>query len=167
MPCVVSRIFLAGAMLAGLSAPALALQPGAAAPNLELAADSGPFQLEAYRGKLVYLDFWASWCGPCKQSFPWMNAMQAKYADKGLVVVAVNVDTARADAERFLKAVPAQFKIAYDPKGQAAQQYAIKGMPSSILIGRDGKVLSVHAGFNPGAREQLERALEAALGGQP
>jgi thiol-disulfide isomerase/thioredoxin len=157
--------WLTAAMLAAASARALAVQPENVAPPVVLPSDGGDFHLDAYRGKVVYLDFWASWCGPCKQSFPWMNEMQAKYADKGLVVVAVNVDAMREDAVKFLKAVPARFKIAYDPKGQVAQQYAIKGMPSSFLIGRDGKVRSTHTGFNAHAHEQLERALDEAIGG--
>jgi thiol-disulfide isomerase/thioredoxin len=164
MRCFIS--WLAAASLCACCAQALAVQPGSPAPSVVLPADGGEFRLDAYRGKVVYLDFWASWCGPCKQSFPWMNAIQSKYADKGLVIVAVNVDNSRDDALRFLKQVPAQFKIAYDPKGEVAQQYAIKGMPSSFLIGRDGKVLSLHTGFNSGSREQLERAVEQALGGQ-
>jgi thiol-disulfide isomerase/thioredoxin len=158
--------WLAAACLFACCVPALAVQPGSAAPVVVLPADGGEFHLDAYRGKVVYLDFWASWCGPCQQSFPFMNALQSKYADKGLVVVAVNVDTARDDALRFLKQVPAQFKVAYDPKGQAAQQYALKGMPSSFLIGRDGKLLSLHTGFNNNAREQIEHAVEQATGGQ-
>jgi thiol-disulfide isomerase/thioredoxin len=158
--------WLAAASLSAACAPALAVQPGSVAPPVVLPSDSGPIDLAAYRGKVVYLDFWASWCGPCQQSFPWMNTIQSKYADKGLVILAVNVDTDRGDALKFLKQVPARFQVAYDPKGQVAQQYAIKGMPSSFLIGRDGKVLSAHTGFNNNAREQLERAVEQALGGQ-
>ena len=161
------QVWLAAAAFAAASVPAFAAQPGSAAPAVALSTDNGEFRLDDARGKVVYLDFWASWCGPCRQSFPWMNAMQAKYGDKGLVIVAVNVDAARADAQQFLKAIPAQVRIAYDPKGQAAQQYAIKGMPSSFLIGRDGKILSAHAGFNPGVREQLEKALAQAVGAQP
>jgi thiol-disulfide isomerase/thioredoxin len=158
--------WLAAASLFVCGAPALAVQPGSAAPDVVLPAEGGEFHLDAYRGKVVYLDFWASWCGPCKQSFPWMNSIQSKYADKGLVIVAINVDTTREDAAKFLQQVPAKFKIAYDPKGEVAKQYAIKGMPSSFLIGRDGKVVSAHTGFNNGSREQLERAVEQALGGQ-
>jgi thiol-disulfide isomerase/thioredoxin len=164
MRCFTS--WLAAASLFSASAPALAVQPGSVAPAVVLPSDGGQIDLAAYRGKVVYLDFWASWCGPCKQSFPWMNTIQSRYADKGLVIVAVNVDPGRDDALAFLRQVPARFKIAYDPKGQVAQQYAIKGMPSSFLIGRDGKVLSTHTGFNANAREQLERAVEQALGGQ-
>src|SRR4051794_39610306 len=119
--------WMAAAILFASCAPAQAVQPGSVAPAVVLPADGGEFHLDAYRGKVVYFDFWASWCGPCKQSFPWMNAMQAKYADKGLVIVAVNVDNAHDDALKFLQQVPARFKIAYDPKGQVAQQYAIKG----------------------------------------
>ncbi|GAB3470266.1 TlpA disulfide reductase family protein [Massilia terrae] len=157
---------LLAASLFACGAPALAVQPGSAAPAVVLPADGGEFHLDAYRGKVVYLDFWASWCGPCKQSFPWMNTIQSKYADKGLAIVAINVDTAHDDALQFLKQVPARFRIAYDPKGEAAKEFAIKGMPSSFLIGRDGKVISMHTGFNNGSREQLERAVEQALGGQ-
>jgi thiol-disulfide isomerase/thioredoxin len=157
--------WMAAAILFASCAPAQAVQPGSVAPAVVLPADGGEFHLDAYRGKVVYLDFWASWCGPCKQSFPWMNAMQAKFADKGLVIVAVNVDNAHDDALKFLQQVPARFKIAYDPKGQVAQQYAIKGMPSSFLIGRDGKVLSLHTGFNNSARDQIEHAVEQAVGG--
>lgn len=164
MRCVTP--WMAAAIVCASCAPALAVQPGSVAPALVLPADDGQIRLDAYRGKVVYLDFWASWCGPCKQSFPFMNALQARYADKGLVIVAVNVDTARDDALKFLAQVPARFRIAYDPRGQVAQQYAIKGMPSSFLIGRDGKVLSAHTGFNNESRDGLERAVEQAVGGQ-
>jgi cytochrome c biogenesis protein CcmG, thiol:disulfide interchange protein DsbE len=162
------RWFISWLAAAGLSvccAPAFAVQPGGPAPAIVLPAEGGEFRLDAYRGKVVYLDFWASWCGPCKQSFPFMNSLQSRYADKGLVIVAVNVDTAREDAQRFLTQVPADFKIAYDPKGEVAKEYAIKGMPSSFLIGRDGKVLSAHTGFNNGSRDQLDLAVQQALGG--
>jgi cytochrome c biogenesis protein CcmG, thiol:disulfide interchange protein DsbE len=157
--------WLAAASLSVWCAPALAVQPGSPAPAIVLPAEGGEFRLDAYRGKVVYLDFWASWCGPCKQSFPFMNSLQSRYADKGLVIVAVNVDTAREDAQRFLKQVPADFKVAYDPKGDVAKEYAIKGMPSSFLIGRDGKVLSAHTGFNYASRDQLDLAVQQALGG--
>src|SRR4051812_16001142 len=85
------------------------------------AADTaGALDLARYRGKVVLVDFWASWCEPCRHSFPWLNAMQAKYADRGLVVIGVNVDRERADADRFLRDVPAKFQIVYDPEGTLA-----------------------------------------------
>ena len=105
--------------------------------------------LSAYKGKVVYLDFWASWCTPCRVSFPWMNDVQQTYGNKGLVVIAVNVDHDRSLADEFLRANYPQFKIVYDPDGKIASKYDFKDMPTSFLIGRDGKIRYVHNGFLP------------------
>jgi len=137
------------------------------APAFDLNGQQGSVKLADYRGKTVYLDFWASWCGPCKQSFPWMSEMQAKYGAHGLQVIAVNLDAKADDARTFLASVPAKFTIAFDPAGTSAQQYRIMGMPSSVLIGPDGKVISVHAGFNQSARAELEHQITTALGVTP
>ena len=146
-----------------LSGAAHALGPGAAAPAFELAGLNGPVNLANYRGQLVYLDFWASWCGPCKRSFPWMNELQARYGGQGLRIIAVNLDEQHADAARFLSATPAQFLVALDPGGATARKYAIKGMPSSVLIGRDGKLILSHTGFNDSDKTALEQQIAAAL----
>lgn len=146
------------------AAPAAALDNNALAPPFSLRGQSAAVTLKQFRGQIVYLDFWASWCGPCKQSFPFMNAMQRKYSSLGLRVVAVNLDEAAADAERFLRAVPAEFTIAFDSGGTSPKQYAIKGMPSSVLIGRDGKILFIHQGFKKTDEAELERAIVEALG---
>ena len=151
-----------------LSASAVAAQAaaevGRAAPAFELAlADGtlvGPHQ---WRGQVVYLDFWASWCGPCRQSFPWMGDLHRRYGPQGLTVVGVNVDTRLADAQAFLKAVPAPFPIVYDAAGKTPRSYAIKAMPTSILIGRDGRVRQIHAGFRPSDTVALEAAIAQAL----
>jgi cytochrome c biogenesis protein CcmG/thiol:disulfide interchange protein DsbE len=103
--------------------------------------------LSAYRGKVVYLDFWASWCAPCRLSFPWMNEIQEARGRDGLVIVAVNVDHDRAAAQEFLEATSPEFRIVYDPDGTIASQFNFKDMPTSLLIGRDGKVRYTHAGF--------------------
>lgn len=89
--------------------------------------------------------------------------MQEKYGPGGLVVVGVNVDQRRPDADRFLAQVPAKFTIAYDPQGSAPKLYAIKGMPSSMLIDREGRVLLAHAGFRDEDRDELEARIRAAL----
>jgi len=146
-----------------ISLPAAALEAGAPAPEFSLAGARGPVNLSAYKGKVVYLDFWASWCGPCRQSFPWMNEMQAKYGAKGLQVVGVNLDAKRADADKFLAEVPASFVLAFDAQGDTPRRYAVKGMPTSLLIGADGKVIQVHAGFREDERKQLEEAIATAL----
>lgn len=144
---------------------ASALDKGAAAPAFDLQGKDGAVQLARYQGKLVYVDFWASWCGPCRQSFPWMNEMQAKYGAKGLQVVGVNLDAKTDEARRFLAETPARFTIAFDPAGATPRAYGIKGMPSSVLIGPDGKVLYEHAGFKEADRAELEQVIKKALGG--
>lgn len=150
-----------------LAPPAHALGAGDPAPALALPTAGGTVALDALRGKLVYVDFWASWCGPCKQSFPWMNEMQAKYGGHGLQVVGIAVDNKRADAEQFLKETPARFTVAFDTQGESPKSYRIKGMPSSYLIAPDGRVLYAHAGFREQDKKELEERIRQALPKKP
>jgi thiol-disulfide isomerase/thioredoxin len=153
------------ALAASFSAlPAYALEKGAPAPQFDLQGLDGAVKLARLQGKVVYVDFWASWCGPCRQSFPWMNEMQAKYGARGLQVVGVNVDANSADARQFLASTPARFAIGFDPQGATPRSYGIKGMPSSVLIGPDGKVLLEHSGFRDADRAELESKIQSALG---
>jgi thiol-disulfide isomerase/thioredoxin len=157
------RHFAAALVLAGLAGAAQAVTPGEAAPDFALQGLHDKVQLSAQRGKLIYLDFWASWCGPCKQSFPWMNELQSRYGGQGLQVLAVNVDANLPDARRFLADVPAQFTVAFDGRGETPRKYAIKGMPTSVLIGPDGRVLFVHSGFRTEDRALIENQINQAL----
>jgi len=136
---------------------------GSTQPVVHASDTAGAFDLQRYRGKVVVVDFWASWCAPCRQSFPWLNEIQSKYADQGLVVIGVNVDREQADAEKFLKDVPAEFKILFDPEGQLAAKYDIPGMPSSYVFDADGRLISKHIGFRNGARAERETELQDAL----
>ena len=152
----------AAALLCAL--PATALERGQAAPRFDLKGLDGSVKLDQYRGKYVYIDFWASWCGPCRQSFPWMNEMQAKYGAQGLQVIGINVDTKAEEAHNFLAGTPARFVVAFDPAGAAPLSYGIKGMPSSVLIGPDGKVVFEHSGFRAADRAELESKIKSTLG---
>jgi len=145
--------YSASAQEAGKPAPAFSL-PAAGGANVSLAS---------LKGRVVYVDFWASWCAPCKQSFPWMNEMQAKYGPKGLTIVGVNLDKKREDADKFLAGTPAKFTVAYDASGKVAEAYQPKGMPTSFLVGADGVVRAVHVGFREKDKEELEGELAAAL----
>jgi len=100
------------------------------------------------KGKVVLLDFWASWCGPCKESFPVMEELHKKYADKGLVILAVNVDETAAAMKDFLKEHPATFAIVHDATKKLVGTANISSMPSSFVLGTDGKVVAVHKGFH-------------------
>lgn len=146
-------------------APVLAQGLNQPAPMFSLPRlGGGSISLADLAGRVVYLDFWASWCGPCRQSFPWMNEMQAKYGARGLRVVAVNVDAQQGEAESFLARIPAQFTVLFDPKGQTPALYRLQGMPTSFLIGPDGKVMLVHQSFHDSDRPALEARIEAMLG---
>lgn len=125
-------------------------------------AQGVPEPLKAELGQPVYLDFWASWCAPCAQSFPWLNDMQARYGDR-LRILGVNVDTKREDAERFLKRRPANFKLIYDPSGQLAEHYALQAMPSAVLLNAQGQVLWQHGGFRPEETGAYEAAIKKVL----
>lgn len=102
--------------------------------------------LNQYKGQVVLLDFWASWCSPCRRSFPWFIAMQSKYQQQGLKVIAVNIDVERSDADAFLAEFAVNFNIIYDPDAVIGRQYQLKGMPSSFLIDKEGIVRFQHTG---------------------
>ena len=158
------RGLIVGIVLCAVTGCALAAAPGEPAPAFALpAADDRIIALDQLRGRVVYLDFWASWCGPCRRSFPWMNEIEQRYAAKGLTVVAINVDARRADAARFLDQYPAKFAIVYDPSGATPRAYDVKAMPSSYLIDRNGKIARVEQGFLDERRDALEETIRTHL----
>ncbi len=159
------------ASLALLLAPARAADVGQPAPAFSLPGGSGTVSLQGLQGQLVLVDFWASWCGPCKLSLPWLAQLQQRYGSRGLQVVAINLDRQRAPADAFLAQALAgvatapgpALAVAYDPAGEVARRFAIRGMPSSVLVAPDGRVLMQHTGFRDDDRAPLEAAIVAAL----
>jgi cytochrome c biogenesis protein CcmG/thiol:disulfide interchange protein DsbE len=124
---------------------------------------SSAVDIGEFRGRVVYLDFWASWCAPCRQSFPWMQAMKDAYESRGLTVLAVNLDQHRGDAERFLAQFHPSFDVRFDPQGTVAERFKVQGMPTGLLIDRHGVVRFTHIGFRPVDAAAYENQLREIL----
>jgi len=146
------------------AAPAFAARTGEPAPAFALATAAGDIvDLTRLRGRVVYVDFWASWCTPCKRSFPWMNELEARHRDSGLTIIAINVDKRREDALRFLRDVPARFTVVFDAEGRTPAAFDVKGMPSSYLIDREGRIAAVEEGFHDERATVIEQRIRALL----
>jgi thiol-disulfide isomerase/thioredoxin len=135
------------------------------APDIMLTTDVGsPLRLAELKGKVTLLDFWASWCIPCRASFPAIDALQKELRGKGFTVIAVNVDEDRRNAEQFLSTRPHTMTIAFDPKGQAAGAFKLKGMPSSIVVDRRGNIRFSHMGYTEKTLAQFRSEILQLLG---
>jgi cytochrome c biogenesis protein CcmG/thiol:disulfide interchange protein DsbE len=150
------------------SAQLYAVEVGDTAPDFTLAdiEEGKPaFTLSDLRGKVVYLDFWASWCAPCLKSLPLYNELHAKYQAQGLEVVGINIDNPIEDGLDFLLDTPLDFKIPVDPDGEIPTLYDVFGMPTSYLIDPEGVVRLVHMGFRDGDLELIEEEIVKMLEG--
>ena len=139
-----------------------AAPPPAAAPRLELPdRDGRTVRLADLLGRVVVVDFWASWCGPCKQSFPDLDALYAELQDRGLSVLAVSVDEKRSEADAFLASRPHRLTVLFDPPAKAAEAFGVEGMPTTFVVDRRGLVRARHEGYTPKvARAIRDRVLE-------
>ena len=151
--------------VAALPPAAFPLAPGDKAPACKATtlADGAPLDPADYRGQVLYLDFWASWCGPCRESFPFMNALDAELRDRGLRIVAISVDKTADEARRFLERYPARFKLGLDVAAACPAAFALPGMPTSYLIDRTGVIRAVHAGFRLSDAAEIRRQAVEAL----
>ena len=141
----------------------MVLLPVLASPAASAASADDLLDIDAFRGQVVYLDFWASWSAPCRRSFPWMSRMQGELGPDGFIVIAINVDHVHADAERFLQDHIPRFGIVFDPDGRLAEKFGVKGIPTSFLIDRSGRVQWKHEGFRLRDRDALERQIRSLV----
>jgi len=142
-----------------------AAEPGDTAPEFalpELGSDRSVALLEL-RGKVVYLDFWASWCGPCRKSLPLYEKLKADFPADSFLLVAINLDENREDAVRFLEKHPVSYPVLMDPGGSSALAWQIKAMPSSFLLDENGSVVKGWAGFEPSHIEEIRDEINALL----
>lgn len=133
--------------------------------NANASDEPGMLDLSDSRGQVVVVDFWASWCVPCRRSIPWLNEMQEKYRDQGLIIIGVNEDTVEAEYVEFLKNFPAHFKTIRDAEGTLAREFDVVAMPSSFIIDRDGNVVARHLGFKVRLMDDYEVVLRDVLSG--
>ncbi|WP_299979268.1 TlpA disulfide reductase family protein [uncultured Pseudoteredinibacter sp.] len=124
---------------------------------------SDSLDLAQYRGQVVYLDFWASWCVPCKKSFPWMNQIREKYKDRGLKIIAVSVDESAQAMKNFLAQHPAKFSVIHDKDKALSKGYTLIGMPTSFIYDREGKLTGSYPGYNLKTKAKIEAQLQALL----
>jgi cytochrome c biogenesis protein CcmG, thiol:disulfide interchange protein DsbE len=157
-----AALVLTALMFGTIPGTAGTLKEGSPFPDLTRSGVEG--KLPDLKGKVVLVDFFASWCEPCKESFPVMEELNQKYGSKGLVIVAVNLDTKKADMEEFLKKHPASFTIVRDPANKLVEQVKIPTMPSSFLLDRQGKVFAFHRGFKgEETKKQYASEIESLL----
>jgi len=128
-----------------------------------LAEGAPPAALKTRPGEVLYVDFWASWCGPCVKAFPFMNELAAEFSGRGLRVLAINLDEEAADARGFLERHPASFEIGADPSGECPRRFGVDAMPSSYLVDGSGRIHHRHRGFRGGDAAALREAIGALL----
>ena len=159
---------MSAALAFALAQPAAAVEPGGEVPNCALSPMGGgsSYDLKQFKGKVVYVDFWASWCAPCAQSFPFLNKLHHDLKDQGLQIVGINLDEVPEDAQAFLAKFPPDFAVASDANQQCAKDFDVKAMPSSYLVDRDGVVRYVHYGFRPEEAKEFRGLAERLLLGK-
>lgn len=143
------------AIVLGASADAASIAPGAPAPAFQLhSSASTDVSLSDLKGQVVLINFWASWCGPCRQEMPVLEQLYKKYKSAGFTLVGVNVEPKSADAEGFLKSTPVSFPVLFDPESKVSRLYEVTGMPSTVIVDRTGKVRYIHHGYKPGEESE-------------
>jgi len=152
-------------LLAALLALSFAVDASEQAPSCPVKTLDGKRSLDLAdgQGKVRYVDFWASWCGPCADSFPFLNQLHGELAGRGVEIIGVNLDENHDDAVAFLEKTPAQFTIVEDKQAQCPARFGVKAMPSSYLIDRHGQIRHVHLGFNEVDKDELRAKVQALL----
>jgi peroxiredoxin len=152
---IVTMLFTWHASAADVSGPA---------PDFTLKSRDGKnVRLSEQRGNVVMINFWASWCGPCRQEMPHLEKIHAEYADYGFVLLGINVDEKQDLAEKLLAQIPVSFPILFDPASSVSKLYSVDAMPTTILIDRDGNLRHLHRAYRPGFEEMYRNQIKALV----
>ena len=157
------RGWLGAAAIALFTAGVSAGVMQAPAPDFTLKSHAGSnLKLSEHRGEVVLINFWASWCGPCRQEMPLLSELHDKYKSLGFTVLGVNVEEDSSDARKLLSQMPVTFPVLYDNDSTVSKQYDVVAMPSTVLVDRNGNMRYLHKGYKPGEEEiyvQMVRSL--------
>jgi len=144
--------------------PAFAVTSSMPAPGFSLTSSAGrPVDLAQYKGQVVMLNFWASWCGPCRQEMPLLDSIYKKYSKLGFTMIGVNVEPDPGLANKWLQATPVSFPILYDTESKVSKLYDVAGMPSTVIIDRQGKVRVIHKGYKPGDENEYMDSIRSLI----
>lgn len=158
LPSIISALVMALSLIAG-SAVA-----NESAPDFTLKSkESGNVRLSEQRGNIVLVNFWASWCGPCRAELPKMEALYQEYQDLGFEILAVNVDDEANKADVLLNDIEVTFPVLYDTSGEVSKLYDVSAMPTTVMIDRDGNQRLVHLGYRAGDEKKYEKALKVLM----
>lgn len=162
------RILLAATATAALafsvSATSEATAERSPAPDFTLKSSSGEnIKLSELRGQVVMINFWASWCGPCRQEMPLLDELHARYSPMGFTMLGVNVEKDSSKARALLKDLPVEFPILFDQKNQVSKDYDVIAMPSTVLVDRDGNIRYIHRGYKPGDENTYQDMIRSVI----
>lgn len=134
------------------------------APDFTLKSDSGNnLRLSEHRGEVVMINFWASWCGPCRQEMPILDELQQRYSKAGFTVLGVNVEQDNTTAVKLLKGMDLSFPILFDPTSKVSEMYDVSAMPSTVMVDRDGNMRYLHRGYKPGYEDQYREQIRELI----
>jgi len=134
------------------------------APDFALKSQSGEnLRLSEFQGEVVMINFWASWCGPCRQEMPLLDELYTQYQPLGFTILGVNVEEDSSKAKQLLKESPVNFPILFDNKSEVSKLYKVVAMPSTVLVDRDGNVRYLHQGYKPGYEESYQQQVRALI----
>jgi len=147
-----------------LSAPAMTADSRGPAPDFELPARDGQsVRLSDLRGQVVLINFWATWCGPCRKEMPLLEQLHQRYEPLGFTLLGVNVEENPGDAEAFLEDVPVSFPVLFDPQNEVSRMYDVSAMPSTVIVDREGNVRYLHHGYQEGYENAYQDQIRALV----